>query len=516
MKKILMLFLVLTAAFCMAWGIPSGAPTGQPKLAHLAVLHWNDFHAQNVPMKITVRDTVRKVDSAYYVGGTAALLGYIKQIKDDRNDVAVLNAGDDCTGTPISSFTNGRSQVELMNIINPDAMTLGNHEFDYGLDNVERNITLAKFPVINANLFDKRKGRLFLPPYIIRAYGKLKVGIIGVIVRDLPLHTMRENVEGLQMLDVYQVVRQYIAEIKSKEHVNLIVVLSHLGVDEDKVLADSVAAVDVIIGGHSHTALFTPIKRNHAIICQAGSKGRWLGELDLEVDISGDTVYTYEGKLIETVVGKVKQDSVAAAKVAELEKTVDTLMGEVIGRLEVDWTRNGRRESNLGNWETDVMREFCRTDIAFQNTYGLRKDLAAGNITIRDIWEINPFGNEFAIFKVSGATLKKMMEWQVGGKGELMQVSGMRYEFNSSKPLEERIVSIEVSGHPLDDTCVYSIATNSYVAGHLHDLFGLPEKEIRVEYISKVDRDVFINAVKQQKTIRSLVEGRIVDVAKPR
>jgi len=513
MKKLSLAFFSATIILWVGCGTLKEIPTKQPQLEPLTILHWNDFHAQNVPMKVTVRDTVRKADSIYYVGGTATLLGYIKQIKDNRNYVMVLNAGDDCTGTPISSFTRGRSQVELMNIINPDAMTPGNHEFDHGLDNVEMNIALARYPIINANLFDKRKGKLFLPPYIIKTYGKLKVGIIGVIVRDLPLHTMRENVEGLQMLNLYQVVRQYVTEIKSKEHVNLIVVLSHLGVDEDKILADSVQAVDVIIGGHSHTALFTPIKRNHTIICQAGSKGRWLGELDLTVDISGDSVYCYQGRLIETVVDKVKPDSATAVKVAELEKTVDTMMGEVIGKLEVDWTRNGRRESNLGNWEADVMRDFCKTDIALQNTHGLRKDLPAGNITIRDIWEINPFGNEFAIFKVNGATLKKMMEWQATGEAELMQVSGMRYKFDSSKPFGEKIISIEVGGQPVDDTRIYSIATNSYVAGHLHDLFGLPEKEIQVEYIGKVDRDVFIDAVKQQKTIHSQAEGRIVDVA---
>jgi 2',3'-cyclic-nucleotide 2'-phosphodiesterase (5'-nucleotidase family) len=159
------------------------------------------------------------------------------------------------------------------------------------------------------------------------------------------------------------------------------------------------------------------------------------------------------------------------------------------------------------------MREFCSTDIAFQNTHGIRKDLPAGNITIRDIWEINPFGNEFAVFKVDGATLRNMMEWQADRKGELMQISGMKYRFDSSKPSGSKIVSIEVGGQPVEDGRTYSIATNSYVAGHLYNLFGLPEKDVKVDNLSKVDRDVFVEAVKNQKTIRSLVEGRIIDVA---
>lgn len=504
---------LLLIALLIGCSTQKTSQVSQPQLTTLTILHWNDFHAQNVPMKIVIRDTSSKRDSVYYVGGTAMLLGYIKHFKNNRSDVAVLNAGDDFQGTPISTITNGRSQIELMNIIDPDAITLGNHEFDYGLENLEKNLKLAQFPVINANIFDKRTGKLFRDPYLVKKFGDVTVGIIGLITPALPILVLREHVQGLEMLNHIQVARKYVAELK-KKNVDLIVVLSHIGIDVDQALADSVADIDVIIGGHSHTALFQPIKRNRAIICQAGARGRWLGKLDLVVDLAGDSVYKYEGKLIETVVGGVPPDSAAEAKVAELEKLVNKELGEVIGVLEVDWVRSWRAESNIGNWSTDVMREFAKTDVAFMNSGTLRKDLYAGDITLRDIWEIYPFNNHFVTFTVSGKTLRSMIAWQAAGKGEFMQVSGLTYKYDSSKPLGEQVLSIEVGGKPIDDAKIYSIVTNNYVSGHLHHFFGLPEKEIEVAPLQKIDRDLFAEAIRKQKRISSRVKGRIVDVAK--
>jgi 5'-nucleotidase/UDP-sugar diphosphatase len=517
LKRSLLVLLLLIGS-CTAG---SESPTArQPDLAALTILHWNDFHSQNVPFKIVLRDSLRMKDSVYYVGGTANLLGYIKHFRGERSEVAVLNAGDDFQGTPISSMTNGRSQIELMNIINPDAMTLGNHEFDYGLENLEKNLHLARFPILNANIFDKRTGKPFVAPYLVKTFGRVTVGIIGLITPDLPILTMRQHLEGLQMLNYVQVVRKYVAELK-KQHVDLIVVLSHMGVDTPKVkpntdqaLADSVADIDVIIGGHSHTALFRPIKQNRTVICQAGTRGRWLGKLDLLVDLSGDSVYSYQSTLIETVLGKVTPDPIAEAKATEFESTVAKELTEVIGTLETDWIRHSRRESNIGNWAADVMRGFGSADVAFLNSGTLRKDLYAGDITARDIWEIFPFNNHFVTFRVTGTLLRDMIAWQAAGKAEFMQVSGIRYVYDSSKPDDQRVFSIEVGGKPLDDKTVYTIVTNNYVGGHLHDFFGLREAEIELTPLKGYDHDVFMDAVRQQRRIASKIEGRIVDVAK--
>jgi len=479
-------------------------------LEKILILHWNDFHSQNIPMRSICGD------STCYIGGTANLLGLINKFRNEEKNVLVLNAGDDFQGTPISSLTKGRSQIELMNLINPDAMTLGNHEFDYGRNALEENLKIAKFEVISANLWDKRKGKLFVKPYIVKKLGKAKIGVIGLITPELFKLSLKENLKDLELLNTERVLKQYINELKNKEKVDLIIALTHIGVNEDSILATKFPEIKIIIGGHSHTVLQEPKIVNNVIICQAGSRGEYLGYLEVSIDLDGDSVYSYKGKLIRVINGIVKPDETALKKVEELEKMVDKEFGQVIGKLEVDWKRNFYGESNLGNWEADVMREFAKTDIAFQNSGGLRKDLPKGDIKVRDIWEINPFGNTFVVFEVDGKTLKNMIEWQASGKAELMQVSGLKIVIDSRKNIGERVVSIEVGGKPLDENKIYSIVTNNWVADHLYDLFGIPQNSVKVKNLGVVDRDVFIEAVKKQKIIKSEVEGRIIDISKQR
>jgi len=160
------------------------------------------------------------------------------------------------------------------------------------------------------------------------------------------------------------------------------------------------------------------------------------------------------------------------------------------------------------------MREYAKTDVAFMNSGSLRKDLYAGNITLRDVWEIHPFNNYFVTFRVKGETLASMIAWQAARKGEFMQVSGLRYTFDSSKPFGAQVLSIEVLGRPIEKEKVYSVVVNNYTAGHLYEFFGLSEKDLELTPLPEPDREVFADAIRKQKRIASRVEGRIVDVAK--
>lgn len=479
--------------------------------AKLTILHWNDFHSQNIPMKLSKKnDDGSRI--TYDCGGAAYMKAYVDIYKAESKETLVLHAGDDFQGTPISSITKGLSQIELLNFLLPDVMTIGNHEFDYGADNLRKILPLLKFPIISANIFDKSKGETFLPQYEIVQRGALKIGVIGLAPDDLARLTMRENVKDLDVLDAKKVTTQLVNELRKKHDVNMIVVLSHCGVESDVSLAKAVQGIDVIIGGHSHTPLMHPKRENGVIICQAGAKGRYLGKLDLTFDLEKGKMISSDGNLIETVNEGITPDSVVAAKVAELEKQVDASMNETIGTLTVDWIRSGKKESNVGNWQADVIRDFAKTDIAFQNSGGIRKNLVAGPITMRDMWEMAPFGNEFTKFSVTGEQLQSMLEWQASSaKGELCQVSGLKYIMDKSKPAKSRIGILEVNGQRFDANNTYSISTNNYVSGHLHDVFGLPEKEITVERVLPVhvDRDVFIDYIKKQKQITSKVEGRI-------
>ncbi len=484
--------------------------------AKLTILHWNDFHAQNVPIKIT-RKTAIGSDTTYMAGGTATFLGYVNQIRNNRKDVALFNAGDDFQGTPISTFTYGKSQAVLMNMIKPDAITLGNHEFDYGIDSLKSAYASTSFPIVLSNLVNTATGRTFGLPYEIKQFGDVKVGILGATPPDLELLTFRENIEGYRIRDIDSSLNIYIPEMKERHHPDIIVLISHMGLDRDTLLAMRRNDIDVIVGGHTHTPLFSPIKMNRTVIVQAGSKGQYLGKLDLVVDLSGDSVFAYNGELIETVTGAVTPDSAAAVKVAEYESIVDERLGEVIGTLTEKWDRQiGKRvESNIGNFESDVTRYATGTDIGFQNVGGIRKDLDAGPIKVRDIWEINPFGNTLVTFSVRGDVLRTMIEFQAGIQPrEFAQVSGVNYVYDSSKPKGSQLVSLTVTGKPVTDSQMYSISTNNYIGSHLKDFFGISDASVKIKETGMVDRDVIIEYIRKNPIITSKVEGRIVDIAK--
>ena len=478
----------------------------------LTILHYNDFHAQNVPTKITLRDAEGGPRSVQ-VGGSAVLKAYVDRVRDTSANVILLHAGDDVQGTPISSLTKGRSQFELLELLQPDAMTLGNHEFDHGADNLRSLLTTVTFPVISANLWDKTRGAPFVPRYRVLRKQGLAVGIIGLAPPDLPVLTMREHVRDLDVLDPALVLRQTMQELEKHFGVKFIVVLSHMGVDVDSALATAVDGIDVIVGGHSHTALHSPRRVNGALIVQAGTRGQWLGKLDLGVDAATGRIVRDHGVLFPTLVDAVTPDPVVLAKVRELETLVDEGLREEIATLTTAWRMNLHAESNIGNWQTDVMRDFAGVDIAFQNSGGIRKDLDAGPVTLRDMWEISPFGNEFFTFTVTGTQLLDMLRYQARISKEFCQVSGLRYRYDFTVP-EDQALLAEIDGKPIMKERSYSIVTNGYVAGHLHDVFGLPEREITITpgMPAAVDREVFIDYARTQRTLSSRVEGRITIV----
>ncbi len=480
--------------------------------AHLRILHWNDFHAHNIPFEVTATDSATGKKFAYKVGGSGNFLGYLKQFGKGRSDVAVLNAGDNFQGTPISSLTFGRSQIELMNITNPDAMALGNHEFDYGLQHLRDDMFTANFPILAANLFDSTTGKTFAAPSLVKQFDKVRVGFIGLLPPDLPILTMKGNLVKTGMLDIDSVVSTQIKSLRGDDKVDLVVIISHMGVEQDTMLASRHTDIDVIVGGHTHMALFRPIKKNRTIVVQAGLWGRYIGKLDLIIDLEGDSVLNYSGELIETKLGMYGIDSVAEAKALALEAVVATELNEVIGTLAAEWKRSFTKESNIGNWEADVMREFGRADIALVNSGSLRKNMSPGPITQRDMWEMNPFSNTVVRFSIPGRNLMQVLEWQAAKKGELMQVSGLRYTYDSNKAFGSKVLEATVGGKSIEPDRSYSIITNNYVSGHLRELLGLDDPSIVLTDLSVVDRDVMIDFVRRQKIVSSKVEGRIVDM----
>jgi len=475
--------------------------------SEITILHWNDLHSQNLPFQIKSKNRTTNTDTTFFVGGSATLASYIKKYKSESPNVLVLNAGDDFQGSPISTITKGRSQIELMNLLSPDAMQLGNHEFDYGSENVTKSITASKFTVLAANLFDAKSKKNFADRYTIKTINNVKIGVIGLITEELHALSLPENVKDLEVKKISETVNAIIPELK-KQKVDLIVALTHVGVEGDSMLALASPDIDIIVGGHSHTPLFKPKRVNGILITQAGSRGRWLGKIDITVDVQRDTVVKSYSELIECRSADITPDPIVAAKAEEFESLAAKELDEQIGELRSDWVRNSKGESNLGNWICDAMREYAKTDIAIQNSGGIRKELLAGPIKVRDLWEISPFGNTLVTFSVNGATLRAMMQNQLLMSDDFCQVSGLTvvYKNNNGALL---LHNLKVRNQLVIDTKQYSIVTNNYVAAQSKKYFNIEIPASDITPLNIIDRDILLEAVKKQKVINSVIEGRI-------
>ncbi len=343
----------------------------------------------------------------------------------------------------------------------------------------------------------------------------MKIGIIGVSPEDLKSLTLPKNVETIAVLNTDSVITVNIAELK-KQNCDMIVLLSHNGADVDSVYATKFHDIDVIVGGHSHTPIYKPRIVDGVIIVQAGSYGKFLGKLDLKVDVDKDTIVYAFGKLHETVLDSTIFDIAAGDKVNEMIASIEPKMKEVIGKLEVDWKKN-----NCGQWNADALRMLFKTDIAFMNAGSIRKDMLKGDITVGDIWEINPFGNNIMTFSVKGATIKKMIanNIRMASKDEelsgydMIIFSGMVIRVNPDKinnDNDDFILSIEVNGMQIDKEKTYSVVTNSYTASQAKKYFGDFGEEIITTDTNVIDRDALLEAVKQQKVINNVFETRLI------
>ena len=274
----------LLAALCLLGALATAGAGGR---VHLTILHTNDTHSQVEPLPGGSPRTPG-------MGGYARRMGLIAQVRAEEPNVLLLDAGDYWQGTPYFNFFNGRVEVDAMNRMGYDAATLGNHEFDNGLDTLAAVLRGARFPVVSSNyVFDHAGMANLVKPYVVVERGGLRIGIMAVNVNPEGL-VMQANYRGMQWLDPVGVANETADYLKRRLGCDLVICLSHLGADEarfepnDFSLVRRSRHIDVVIGGHSHELIAdttaTNLDGRAVIIAQAGKSGAYLGRIDLVLE----------------------------------------------------------------------------------------------------------------------------------------------------------------------------------------------------------------------------------------
>src|SRR5574340_203503 len=282
------------------------------------ILYVNDFHGFAEPSEPYGSDET--------LGGIAFLAAEAERLRREKPTL-FLAAGDMMQGSNWTNMFLGESVIELMNEMRLDAMELGNHEFDFGIDVLRKRISEAGFPVLCANV----EGLDMVKPYIIREIDGVKIAVIGVVTEDVPISTHPKNVAGLKFNPPADVIEKYMEILRGKT--DIVIVLSHMGHSADRELARTVPGLAAVVGGHSHTKVLKPVMVGSTAIVQAWEHGKTLGVLDFTLE--DRKIIKTEGRLVEIRPGGIP-DTAVNALVEKYAKKVDAVLDETIGEALID------------------------------------------------------------------------------------------------------------------------------------------------------------------------------------
>lgn len=443
------------------------------------------------------------------VGGAARLATLVNRIREENRRLGrhtlFLVAGDLFLGSSLSALFKGEAELKFLNRLRPDAMTLGNHEFDFGMGVLQERVQEAMFPVVNANTYKGRE-RLF-PPVIFKDMGgRLRVAILGLITPDTAQLAHPGKIAGITFSDPVAEGNNLASEIRRKS--DIFVALTHTGVEIDKKLAQDVPGLDVIIGGHDHIAMPEPLVVNGVLICQAQFRGLFLGRLDLRID--GKKVVKVGGGLIP-VTEELPEDKEIKEMVASFRTKLDQKLKEVVGRTGVPLVGEAEKirkmETNLGNLVADLMRTATHTEIALVNGGSIRGSLEKGPITLEDVWRVLPYDTQLAQVELTGSQIAEVLNHSIslgpGLTGGFLQVSGVSFTIGKSG-LED----IRVQGKPLQRERYYSIAITDFMFAGGDGYGHFKKGRSRLERPFLI-RDLFLDYLKENKEISPALEGRI-------
>ena len=449
-------------------------------------------------------------------GGLGRVMTLKKSIQQENPNTLLLMAGDTISPSVESITYKGAQMIEAWNSVGLDYATFGNHEFDFGPDVLKARIKESKFGWVAANVIDKTTNKTFadVPPFVIREFGGVKIGIFGLVLPETK--TTSKPGDNVEFRSACDTAKEMVSQLHA-QGVKVVIALTHLSMREDKEVARC-ADVDLIVGGHEHTLLES--HAGSAPIFKMTADARELGRIDLNISSTGEL------ESIDWKVIPVDSTTKEATEFAAIYKKYASLLAELakpIGRttvaLDARSAENRTRETNVGNFIADAFRRSTGADVGLMNGGSVRADtiISPGRLTQRDLLSILPFKNSLVKLQVTGATLRAVLEHGVGRSaedaepGRFPQVSGVQFSFDASRPSGSRLVEVKVNGLPLDDAKKYTLTTSSYIGVDGGDGYAMFKGSTIIIPPDKapIDVDVVKKAIATGRPIAPKVQGRI-------
>ena len=340
----------------------------------IIILHTNDLHGESL----------------------ARIGSIVAELRKAHPDLLLVDGGDLFSGTPVSNLFQGQAEQTSIFTLGFDALALGNHDFDFGRDTLERSLE-AGVPWLAANIF-KEDGTTLAPPFLIKEVGQVRVLLVGLCTPSTTRMSFPRNVEGLSFADPTSILKQVLHE--QQDAYDLCVVLSHLGYGEDLLLAQRVPGITAIVGGHSHTTLSKPVRIKDTIITQAGSSSKYLGKITISIEEG----YPARGELLP-----IDEKTPVHPTIAYIDDYYEAVlaaeMDQVIGHAPRAYVKN-----SVGLLLNEALLHFSGADAALYNSGGVRTGLPQGAVTKRDVFAVEPFGNQAVLVTLSGPDFAELLK----------------------------------------------------------------------------------------------------------
>lgn len=462
------------------------------------------------------------LDDVDMIGGIAEMTTLIETLRESEPNVFLFDSGDILTGA-LAKLTNGKLAFELMITMGYDAMGIGNHEFEYGVDIFGWEKNRAPFPVLGANFFYKDTDHPFAQAHTIIERDGVRIGVIGIMGQDAVSAIIPSYIAPLDVTDPAEAVRKSVAELRGQ--VDFIVLLTHQGktapmqtdaesdprlqrdIDADIALAGAVEGIDVLLAGHADAGTPEPVvhPETGTLIMQTYGQATHLGYLQLRLDRVTGEIKSHDGKLIAVESSKLAPDPRILAKLKQYRDAHADIMTKV-GSTEAAMIRRYIEESDIGNLFADIFVAATGADIAMIHSGSLRKDLPQGDILLVDILDSYPFVDSVDVKELSGDQIRRALEQSLTFERGLLQLSGLELVYDLNQPKYSRVVSVKHNDQDLEDDALYTVATGSFLAegGDLYDSFA--ESEI-IRSSGKVS-DVIIEYFRAHESIATPKRGR--------
>ena len=478
----------------------AGAPASTSERAWITILSTTDLHGNILPID-------------YYTGkpdarGLAKVASVVRAARHENpSGTLLLDSGDAIQGTPLEYVHNRTNNAPpdpmmlSMNALGYDAMTVGNHEYNFGLAVLEKARGEARFPWLSANTYKRGTTETYHRPYIVKELNGVRVGVLGLTTPGVPSWENRENYAGLEFREPVAEAKRWVDVLKARERADLVVIAMHMGLEEDLAtgepppgqvtnenralaIAREVAGVDVILTGHTHREI-PGVLVNGVLIVQANLWGRQVGRIDVFLDKTanrGWSVAARQGRTI-SITESTPVDPEIAKLAAPYDQETRTWLGRPIGESDRELTAEDARfkDSALLDLVQRVQLDVGKAEVSMVASFNPQARLPKGVVTVRDIAGLYIYENTLVVLEVTGQQLKEALEHSARffrayepGKspGELVDsripdynfdiAEGVSYELDITEPVGRRIRNLRFHDQPLGPAQKLRLATNNY------------------------------------------------------